>query len=275
LRVTVTHAFSRPVDLHGVSRSIWSQLRLEVYGADARQHGWSTRAELDRMTGWLQLRPGSRLLDVGCGEAGPVRLLATETGARVVGVELDLELVQKARRDGVIPPPGSGVDIVVADARRPLPFRSATFDAVSCVDVVPHLVKLDPVLEDWRRLLVRPESPLLVIDPVVPFGPVSDSELRLRTGEVHYELRNSAKFTVALRRAGLQIIEQIDLTPEMVAVADAWAAVVERERRPLVELDGEAAVQHQLDFCRLILELGSSRRLRRIAYLVARGEGRA
>ena len=271
----MTHLFSRPVDLHGVSRSTWSRLRLEVYGADVRQHGWSTGAELDRMAGWLQLRPGSHLLDVGCGEAGPARLLALETGARVVGIEFDRELVQMARRDGVIPPPGSGVEIVVADARRSLPFRSAAFDAISCVDVVPCLVQLDPVLENWRGLLAGPESRLLVIDPVVPFGPVSDSEMRLRTGEVHYELRTTAEFSVATRRAGLRIIEQIDLTPEMVAVADAWATVVERERRQLIELDGEAAVQHQLDFCRLILELGSSRRLRRIAYLVATGEGRA
>lgn len=226
------------------------------------------------MTEWLQLRPGSRLLDVGCGEAGPARLLATETSARVTGVELDLELVRTARRDGVLPPSGSGVEIVVGDARRALGLRSGSFDAISCVDVVPHLVDLHPALEDWRRLLARPESRLLVIDPVVLFGPVSDSELRLRTGEVHYEFRTSAEFAAALRRAGLQMIEQIDLTPEMVAVADAWAAAVKRERPRLEALDGAAAVQHQLDFCRLILELGSSRRLRRIAYVVATGDGR-
>jgi SAM-dependent methyltransferase len=271
----VTHVFSRPIDLHGASPSLWSQLRLEVYGVDARQHGWSTLAELDRTVDWLRLHPGTRLLDVGCGEGGPARLLAAESGARVVGVEFDFELVQTARREGMLPAPGSGVEIVVADARRPLGFQSAAFDAISCVDVVPHLVPLGPVLRDWRRLLAESESRLLVIDPVVPFGPVSDAELRLRTGDVHYELRASADFSAALQKAGLQLLDEIDLTPEMLAVADAWATVVQRERRSLVGLDGEAAVEHQLDFCRLILELGSSRRLRRIAYLVSRGYGRA
>ncbi|WP_433353315.1 SAM-dependent methyltransferase [Micromonospora saelicesensis] len=267
--------FSRPIDLHGASPALWSQLRLEVYGVDARQHGWSTRAELDRMVDWLRPHSGSRLLDVGCGEGGPARYLAAESGARVVGVELDLELVQTARREGALPPLGSGVEIVVADARRSLGLQSAAFDAISCVDVVPHLVPLGPVLHDWRRLLAQPESRLLVIDPVVPFGPVSDAELRLRTGGVHYELRASADFSAALQKASLQLLDEIDLTPEMLAVADAWATAVQRERQSLLVLDGEAAVQHQLDFCRLILELGCSRRLRRIAYLVARGHGRA
>lgn len=268
----MTRAFTRPVDLHGLGRSIWAQLRLEVYGVDVRQHGWTTRAELDRIKAWLRLRPGSKLLDVGCGEAGPARLLAGESGALVVGVEADRELVQSARRDGILPTPGDGVEIVLGDAGRPLELMSASFDAIMCIDVVPHLADLGPVLADWRRLLAQPESRLLVIDPVVPFGPLTYSETRLRTGEVRYEFRTDEELSSALRRAGLRVIEQVDLTPEMVSVADAWATAVERERDPLTEYEGEAVVQHQLDFCRLIHEIGSSGRLRRIAYVAERGD---
>lgn len=267
----LTCAFTRPVDLHGVSRSIWAQLRLEVYGVDARQHGWTTRDELDRTMSWLLLRPGASLLDVGCGEAGIALLLSRASGARVLGVELDLDLVRSAQHDGLGPQSGSGVEIVVGDAGRPLGLRSASFDAIMCVDVVPHLADLDLVLADWRRLLVQSESRLLVIDPVVRFGSLTDAEVRLRTGGLHYQIRTSEELVAAVGRTGFRVIEQVDLTYEMVAVADAWAAAVERERRPLVECEGESMVQHQLDFCRLIHELGTSRRLRRIAYVVERG----
>ena len=129
----MTRAFTRPVDLHGLGRSIWAQLRLEVYGVDVRQHGWTTRAELDRIKAWLRLRPGSKLLDVGCGEAGPARLLAGESGALVVGVEADRELVQSARRDGILPTPGDGVEIVLGDAC--LLYTSDAADERSRVDL--------------------------------------------------------------------------------------------------------------------------------------------
>lgn len=268
----MTDVFSRPIDLHGDSTALWSQLRREVYGVDVRQHGWSTRAELARMVDWMRLGPNSYVLDIGCGEGGPAQFLAAESDARVVGVELDLKLVQAGQIAGSGSDLEPRVKIVVADASRPLGFRSRAFDAICCVDVVPHLVELDSALSDWRRLLAQHESRLLVIDPVVPFGPVSHSEFRLRTGGVHYEMRPATEFSGALQRTNLHLLEQIDLTLEMVAIADAWAAAVTRERRSLVRLEGAAVVQHQLDFCRLVLKLGTSRRLRRIAYLATARE---
>ena len=43
------------------------QVRHATYGDDVGQSGWLTADELERFGEWLELREGSRLLDVGCG----------------------------------------------------------------------------------------------------------------------------------------------------------------------------------------------------------------
>ena len=261
------HSASRPVDLHGDSADMWAQIRVEVYGIDARQHGWSTRVELDAAAVWLDLSADSVLLDVGCGEGGPARVLAEVSATRVVGVDVDPRLIRlgvdRSAPDGT----EDRVHLVAADASKPLCFRSGSFDAINCVDVVPHLVPLDSVLADWRRLLSGTSSRIVVIDPVVPGGDLTDAEFALRTGGVHYEPRPRADFVAALTRHGLELVEQIDLTHEMMRIAEAWSSAVRREYDALARGEGEAAVRHQLDFCHLILDVGASRRLSRIAYI--------
>jgi SAM-dependent methyltransferase len=64
------------------------QVRHATYGDDVGQSGWITADELERFGEWLELREGSRLLDVGCGSGGPALRLAETTGASVVGIDL-------------------------------------------------------------------------------------------------------------------------------------------------------------------------------------------
>lgn len=60
------------------------RLRRQTYGDDLGQSGWMTVDELERFSEWLDLNPGSRLLDVGCGSGGPALRLLETTGASVV-----------------------------------------------------------------------------------------------------------------------------------------------------------------------------------------------
>ncbi len=48
----------------------------------------ATRALIELLLRDIELRPGSAVLDVGCGVGGTSRLLASEHGCRVVGVTL-------------------------------------------------------------------------------------------------------------------------------------------------------------------------------------------
>jgi SAM-dependent methyltransferase len=84
-----------------------------------------TAQEVDFLTEALGLRPGERVLDVGCGPGRHARALA-ERGVEVVGVDLSDRFVALAREGA---PPGATFH--VADARS-LTF-DGEFDAAICL----------------------------------------------------------------------------------------------------------------------------------------------
>src|SRR5216683_67899 len=88
------------------------------------------------LTEWLaealDLRPGMRVLDLGCGRAASSIFLRREFGAQVWATDLWFsasENMQRIRDAGV----EDGVFPIHADARS-LPFAAEFFDAIVCID---------------------------------------------------------------------------------------------------------------------------------------------
>lgn len=96
---------------------------------------------------YLPLRPGARVLDLGCG-TGNYTVPAAETGARVVGADLSREMVARAARKSRLP------HWVQADGHR-LPFPDAVFDAAFAVLVLHHIPDWERVVAEVRRVLGR------------------------------------------------------------------------------------------------------------------------
>lgn len=90
----------------------------------------------------LQLQPGQRILDLGCGDGALTERLAS-LGASVVGADSSPELLEAAR--------GRGLDVRRLDARE-LPFDDE-FDAVFTNAVLHWIPDLTPVLAGVRRAL--------------------------------------------------------------------------------------------------------------------------
>ena len=108
------------------------------------------RAELDR----LPIAPGARLLDAGCGSGRTLDELARY--GRVSGADVSPEAVLAARR--------RGHDDVHRARVEELPFPDATFDVVTCLDVVEHTPDDRATLAElWR--VTRPGGLLLVTVP--------------------------------------------------------------------------------------------------------------
>ncbi len=113
----------------------------------------------DLVAGKLALRPGMRLLDVGCGWGGMVRHAAREYGVKALGVTLSRAQAQWAQaaieREGL-----TGLAQV-----RHLDYRDAPreqFDAVSSIGLTEHIgVRNYPAYFGFLRDRLRPGARLL------------------------------------------------------------------------------------------------------------------
>jgi ubiquinone/menaquinone biosynthesis C-methylase UbiE len=134
-----------------------------------------------RMVELAEVRPGEKVLDIGCG-TGAAALAAAEAvgaGGCAIGVDLAEEMMararEKARERGL-----ANVAFHPADAEH-LPFASGSFDAV--VSAASMFFLSDPAegLHEWRRVL-RPGGRLaFYVFGEAAFQPMSDLfEARLR-----------------------------------------------------------------------------------------------
>lgn len=115
------------------------------------QHARRT-AEADAAYLLPRLRPGMRLLDVGCGP-GSITLglaRAVDPGG-VVGVDLEPSIVEQARQ-GALEAGLEQLRFEPADAYA-LPFEAGSFDVVHAHQVLQHLARPVEALREWRRTL--------------------------------------------------------------------------------------------------------------------------
>jgi SAM-dependent methyltransferase len=117
-----------------------------------------SRVTLDRLL--TTTGTGGAVLDIGCNDGGLLAELArSRPDLRLAGLDLDAEAVAQAR-----------ARLPEADLRTgsvaELPFADATFDLVTCMDVLEHLPEdlRAPALEEARRVL-RPNGHLVIETP--------------------------------------------------------------------------------------------------------------
>ena len=111
------------------------------------------------LTEWLapalDLRPGMRVLDLGCGKASSSIFLRREFGVQVWATDLWIsaaENIQRIRDAGV----DDGVFPLHADARS-LPFAPGFFDAIVCVDSF-YYFGTDDLYLNYLSQFVKPEG---------------------------------------------------------------------------------------------------------------------
>jgi SAM-dependent methyltransferase len=101
----------------------------------------------------LGLRPGARVLDLGCGEGRHVHALVGLAGVHVVGLDADAPSLAKAAQGlDQVPRAGGASLLIQGDAFR-LPFRDSAFDAVVCSEVLEHLPDVPGALREIDRVL--------------------------------------------------------------------------------------------------------------------------
>jgi 2-polyprenyl-3-methyl-5-hydroxy-6-metoxy-1,4-benzoquinol methylase len=102
------------------------------------------RARYERADAAIAL--AARVLDAGCGVGYGAALLAHD-GRRVVGIDASPDAVAAADVRS-----GEHLSFLVADAAQ-LPFDDASFDAVTCFEVIEHVTDPEFLLSELARVL--------------------------------------------------------------------------------------------------------------------------
>ena len=103
---------------------------------------------------------GQTLIDIGCGR-GALAALVRGRFARIVGLDLSAIAAAEARACGVLP--------ALADLdRATLPVRDASVDAVTCLDVIEHVLDPRVLMREIARMLA-PGGRAVVTTPNIQF----------------------------------------------------------------------------------------------------------
>lgn len=169
------------------------------------------------LTEWLatalDLRPGMRVLDLGCGRAASSIFLHREFGVQVWATDLWFDVSQNLQRirdagveDGVFP--------IHADARS-LPFAAEFFDAVVCIDCYPYFGTDDAYLGNLARF-VRPGAQVAIAGAGLMKeieGPIPEHLLEWWTPEL-WCLHSAAWWRRHWERTGIVDVAQADSMPD-------------------------------------------------------------
>lgn len=105
---------------------------------------------------YLDVRPGDRLLDIGCGP-GLLLRQALIRGALAYGIDIS----DKALAIAASEVPDACVSLCGADA---LCYPDRFFDCITCIGVFEHTLDPDRVLSEMRRV-TRPEGVICIMVP--------------------------------------------------------------------------------------------------------------
>jgi len=208
-------------------------LERSVYGCEYGNTSGTTRLEAEHISRLLELRPATKLLDLGAGSGWPGLYLAQLTGCEVVLVDLPVAALRIARERAAADGLAQRCKAVVADGAA-LPFEDASFDALNHSDVLCCTPDKLGVLRACRRVAREGSRMAFTIIALAPS--LTDAERRIAIASGPKFVDTSDDYAVLLGQSGWCLDERTALTATllqsmraeldgMLARADALAKV--------------------------------------------------
>jgi cyclopropane fatty-acyl-phospholipid synthase-like methyltransferase len=141
-----------------------------LYGRDLCQHGFADMQQVGRLLGVLHLRPGSPVLELGCGSGGIAEYISDLTGAHVTGLDNSPEAIALAEQRAL--PKADRLRFVLGSMDH-MEFPVAAFDAIIAIDAL-YFTDLDRTVAQMQTVL-KPDGEMGILyshgaDPQVPIA---------------------------------------------------------------------------------------------------------
>jgi SAM-dependent methyltransferase len=147
-----------------------------------------TLSRFGQLLSALDLRPGDRVLDFGCGTGWSTIMLA-RMGMDVVGMDISaaaLDVAREGAASGLVPPGSPSPRFEPFPGDR-LPYDDGHFDAIVVFDAFHHLPNPRRVLEEFCRVLA-PNSRLGLAEPGVGHTASLHSQAEMEHGVLEREI---------------------------------------------------------------------------------------
>jgi SAM-dependent methyltransferase len=241
-------------------------VRTLAFGEDIGQSSWITAADWLDCADRLQVTAASHLLEVGSGSGGPAVYLAVNRGCRITGVDINANGVANARRLAEARSLSDRMAFEVVDAGKPLPFESASFDAVVSNDAMCHIADRPAVLREWHRVL-KPGGRMLFTDAMIVTGLISGDEVATRTSIGFYLIVPPGENERLIASAGFDLIAADDVTRPAAEIARRWREARDAHRADLEGREGVENFEGLQRFLGCVQTLSEQRRMSRFRYL--------
>jgi ubiquinone/menaquinone biosynthesis C-methylase UbiE len=248
---------------------IYGEIRSEAFGEDIGQNSWHTADEQDRFIQWLELSPGQTLLDVACGAGGPALRIAERTGCSVTGIDIHEHALTTARALAAERGLAGRAEFRAADAGGGLPFPEASFNAITCIDAINHFPERPRLIAEWVRVL-KPGGRVLFTDPITVTGPLTNSEVAVRTSAGFYLLVPHGYDEGVIAQCGLTLLVCEDVTRNMAKIAGARHAARAARSEALRQIEGDRTFEDEQEFLAVAARTAGEERLSRFVYVATK-----
>ncbi len=199
--------------------------------------------KLDHILTKLQVRPGHRFLDIGCGWGAMIVRAAKHYGAQATGVTLSERQFEYTRelirREGL-----EGRCEVRLQDYRDIPGRGV-YDRISSVGMFEHVGRHN-LRTYFSRLCERLADDGLVMNQGITAGNIDGREVGFGAGDFieRYvfpggQLEHLSLVTLEIERAGLEVADVESLRRHYADTCRAWAERLEANREAGVRIVGE------------------------------------
>ena len=191
----------------------------------------------------LDLREG-RILDIGCGIGGPACTLAEGYGARVVGTDLEANLLRRSQRRVLARELQGQINLVHVEPG-PLPFGDESFDLVVSSGAFTQTEDKLAIFEECLRVL-EPGGSIRTYDWMKCEGEYSEEMLRWFELEgLTYAMETPKRHAELLREAGFVDVETEDRSEWYRKQSLSEYAKILTDHHPrMVELIGQEHADH-------------------------------